>query len=118
MDAPRWTKRKAKSLRRQMSLPEVLLWMQLKGRTLGVASRRQHPIGPYVLDFYCDAARLAIEVDGYAHATGDRPARDAVRDAWLLERGVVTLRLPADLVLTDIDAAVRTISASLGSRLD
>ncbi len=106
----------AKALRRRMSLPEVLLWMQLKGRLLDAQFRRQHPVGPYVLDFYCASARLAVEVDGYAHATEDRPERDERRDAWLAGHGIVTLRLPADLVLNDMDAAVRTIAAALDQR--
>ena len=50
--------------------------------------RRQHPIGPYVIDFYCAKAWLAIEIDGMSHDMGDRPYSDAQRDAWLRERGV------------------------------
>ena len=93
-----------------MSLPEVLLWKALKGGEVDrLRFRRQHPIGPYVLDFYCDAAKLAVEVDGASHDAGDRPARDARRDEWLAAQGVATLRLPASLLLRDVDAAVRTI---------
>jgi very-short-patch-repair endonuclease len=114
MDAPRTTKDFAKSLRRQMSLPEVLLWRAIKGRKLnGLQFRKQHPIGPYVLDFYCDAARLAVEVDGGSHDFGDRPERDERRDAWMLERGVRTLRLSASLILADVDDAARTIIAHI-----
>jgi len=110
MDAPRATKDFAKGLRREMSLPEVLLWRAIKGRKLnGLHFRKQHPVGPYVLDFYCDAEKLAVEVDGGGHGFGDRPERDARRDAWLLERGVSTLRLPASLILADVDDATRTI---------
>ena len=110
MDAPRTTKDRAKVLRRQMSLPEVLLWQAIKGRKLsGLQFRNQHPLGPYVLDFYCDAEKLAIEVDGGSHGFGDRPERDARRDAWLLANGVRTLRLSASLVLDDVDDAIRTI---------
>ncbi len=85
MDAPRPTKDRAKILRRAMSLPEVLLWRAIKARQLaGLHFRKQHPMGPYVLDFYCDAERLAVEVDGSDHDFGDRPVRDERRDAWLL----------------------------------
>jgi len=99
-----------------MTLPEVLLWGQLKGRKLnGVQFRRQHPVGRYVLDFYCEAARLCVEVDGQGHDAADRPRRDAERDACLAGRGVRTVRLPASLVLSDMDAAVRTILAALES---
>jgi very-short-patch-repair endonuclease len=74
MDAPDETRDFAKSLRRKLSLPEGLLWRAIKGRKLdGLHFRKQHPIGPYVLDFYCDEARLAIEVDGQSHSFGDLP---------------------------------------------
>lgn len=82
-----------------MSLPEVLLWKELKGGKLGLHFRKQHPLGPYVLDFYCDAAKLAVEVDGYSHGTDDRPQRDDRRDAWLADKGIRTLRLAAREVL-------------------
>ena len=110
MDGSRVTKDRAKALRRTMSLPEVLLWKAIKGGAVDRLNfRKQHPIGPYVLDFYCDAAKLAIEVDGATHGAGDRPARDERRDAWLADQGIATLRLPASLVLRDVDDAVRTI---------
>ncbi|HXC26532.1 MAG TPA: DUF559 domain-containing protein [Stellaceae bacterium] len=52
-------------LRRNMSLPEVVLWQALRhGRLAGLRFRRQHPVGPYILDFFCASVRLAIEVDG------------------------------------------------------
>ena len=114
MEAPEQTRRLALALRRRMSLPEVLLWRALKGRKLdGLHFLRQHPVGPHILDFYCDAAKLCVEVDGYTHGTGDRPERDEHRDAWLAEQGVRTLRLPAALVLDDVDDAVATIRQAL-----
>lgn len=114
MDGSRVTKDRAKTLRRTMSLPEVLLWKAIKGGAVDrLHFRKQHPIGPYVLDFYCDAAKLAVEVDGASHDAGDRPERDERRDAWLAAKGIVTLRLPASLILRDVDAAVRTIAGHL-----
>ena len=110
MDGSRITKDRAKALRRTMSLPEVLLWKALKGGAIErLHFRKQHPIGPYILDFYCDAAKLAVEVDGASHGAGDRPDRDERRDAWLADQGIATLRLPASLILRDVDAAARTI---------
>jgi very-short-patch-repair endonuclease len=108
---PPGTIKLAKQLRREMSLPEALLWRELRKRPAGLKIRRQHPAGPYVLDFYCDTARLAVEVDGEAHERGERPARDAERDAWLASRGVRTLRLQAREVLEDVGAVVRHIVA-------
>ncbi|ASP29840.1 hypothetical protein CHH26_06050 [Qipengyuania flava] len=81
-----------------MSLPEVLLWRELR-RQSEVRFRRQHPIGHYVLDFYCASAKVCVEIDGIAHEMGDRPQRDAARDAWLDERGIEVVRIPASDVL-------------------
>jgi very-short-patch-repair endonuclease len=56
---------------------------------------------------------LAIEVDGYSHGTGDRPQRDEKRDAWLAARGIRTLRLRAQLVLSDMNVALATLRGAL-----
>ena len=93
---------RARSLRQAMSLPEVLLWQVLK-RQDQVKLRRQHPIGPYVLDLYCPAARLCVEIDGHAHDTGNRPERDDHRDRWLARQGIKVLRIPARDVLARPD---------------
>jgi very-short-patch-repair endonuclease len=91
----------ARKLRRELSLPEKLLWVRLRGPDIRI--RRQHPIGPYVVDFYCASAKLAIEVDGFAHDMGDRPQRDEVRTEWLRCEGIELLRIPAKDVLADPD---------------
>ncbi|NWM24667.1 DUF559 domain-containing protein, partial [Escherichia coli] len=57
-------RRQAKAQRREMALPEVMLWQQLRRNGTGHRWRRQHPAGVYSLDFYCDAAKLCVEVDG------------------------------------------------------
>jgi very-short-patch-repair endonuclease len=114
MDAHRETREFARTLRRRLSLPEGLLWRAIRARKLdGLHFRRQHPIGPYVLDFYCDAVKLCVEVDGSSHSFGDRPERDARRDAWLAANGIRTLRMSAELVLQDVDDAVAMIRGEL-----
>ena len=96
-----------------MDLPERLLWSQLRRRQLdGLHFRRQHPVGPYILDFYCDKAKLAVEVDGYSHGVADQPARDLRRDRWLAARGVTTLRIAARDVLISMDEVLATILAA------
>ena len=101
---------KARKLRRQLSLPEGLLWRELRGRRMGPRFRKQHPAGPFfVLDFACLEAKLAIEIDGDAHDRGDRPARDEGRDEWLANHGFRTLRIPAKEVLQDVQAVVAFI---------
>ena len=75
-----------------MSLPEVLLWKQLRrGALEALRFRRQHPVGPYILDFYCDEAR---------------------RDAWLRTQGIRVLRFAAVDLLKHLNEVVLTISAS------
>lgn len=93
---------RARELRREMSLPEVVLWQALrKGGLAGLRFRRQHPIGPYILDFYCASARLAVEVDGLAHDAAAQLRHDQRRQAWLAQRGVSVLRVGANDVLRD-----------------
>ena len=108
--------RQARQLRRTMTLPEVLLWQQLRGRGDGLRFRRQYPCQGYVIDFACLERRLAIEIDGEAHSFGDRPVRDARRDAVMAEAGYATLRIAARDVLKDLDGAVTYILATCAGR--
>lgn len=90
---------KARNLRREMSLPEVLLWNLLRRSPDGVRFRRQHELCDYFLDFDCARVKLCIEVDGIAHDMGDRPERDEARNAQLAAMGIETMRIPAGEVL-------------------
>ncbi len=68
MRAPEHRVRRAKQLRWALTPPEARLWVALKGRQLSeLHFRKQHPVGPYVLDFYCSEVALAVEVDGQRH---------------------------------------------------
>jgi very-short-patch-repair endonuclease len=92
-----------------MSRPEARLWQVLRARPNGLKFRRQHPVGTYVVDFYCPAAKLVVEVDGVAHDIRDRPQRDEARDAWLAREGLSVLRIPARELYGDIEGAVTPI---------
>src|SRR3954452_20377057 len=106
MRVPRPRITKARHLRRTLSVPEARLWTRLRERAPGrPVFRRQHPIGPYVLDFYCAKARLAIGIDGLSHDMGDRPHRDTRRDAWLQTRGIEVVRIAAADLMYGCDAA-------------
>ncbi|WP_292970157.1 DUF559 domain-containing protein [Novosphingobium sp.] len=102
---------KARQLRRDMSLPEVLLWNLLRRSPDGVSFRRQHAIEPYVLDFFNIRSRTGFEIDGIAHEMGDRPQRDERRDAFFRKMGIEIVRIPAVDVLKSAevvaDAMVR-----------
>jgi very-short-patch-repair endonuclease len=91
----------AKRQRREMSLPERLLWRQLRGSPQGVKFRKQHPVGRYVIDFYCASAKTGLEVDGIAHDMGNQPERDEARTEWLAARGIKIVRIQATDVLAN-----------------
>jgi very-short-patch-repair endonuclease len=101
----------AKRLRKEMTPPEIALWLALRPNEAGLRFRRQHAAGGYVLDFYCAPARLAIEVDGEAHNRGDRPERDATRDAWLAAQDIRVIHYPAREMLANPDDVVRQITS-------
>lgn len=101
----------AKRIRGEMTSPEIALWLALHKNDAGLRFRKQHAAGPYVLDFYCAPALLAIEVDGEAHARGDRLERDAIRDTLLNAQGVRVLRYTAVDVLNHTEGVVRQILA-------
>jgi very-short-patch-repair endonuclease len=111
LQGPKSTIKRARKLRKEMSLSEMLLWRELRKRPGGLKFRKQHPAGPFVADFFCHEARLVIEVDGEAHERGDRPARDMARDRWFAERRFEVMRVPAYEVLGDLEGAVRWIAA-------
>ena len=103
---------RARRLRRKMTLPEVILWRELRQRPEGLKFRRQHPAGHFVHDFYCESARRGIEIDGLAHDMGDNPERDRKRDQWLQGQGIEMLRIPATDVLNHLDEAIQLIVAT------
>ena len=80
-------------------MPEVLLWNLLRKAPAGVVFRRQHPIGQFVVDFYCAKAKLCIEIDGMVHDMGEKPRKDESRDALLRDLGLEIVRILAADVL-------------------
>ena len=101
---------RAKQLRRAMTKAETLLWRYLKAHHVnGLGFRRQTPIGPFIADFCCHAARLVIEVDGTSHDWAERQQRDATRDQWLVSQGYRVLRFTNDDVLRNLEGVVAQI---------
>jgi len=115
---PRETLKRARKLRSEMTLPEGLLWRELRKRPGDLKFRRQHPAGIYVLDFYCAKARLAIEVDGRAHDGERAAAADANRSHFLRSQGLATTRIPASAILDDIGAVVARIVEICEGRME
>ncbi|HKT16335.1 MAG TPA: DUF559 domain-containing protein [Allosphingosinicella sp.] len=105
----------ARQLRKEMSLPEVLLWRELRKRPAGLKFRRQHPAGPYVLDFACLKANVAVEIDGESHGYADRRLHDSIRDEWLANQGYQTVRIAASDVLKNLDGVVAFVISQCSS---
>ncbi len=103
----------ARTLRQRPTPAEALLWERLRDRRLGgLKFRRQHALHSFVLDFYCPAHGLAIELDGAVHAEPDQRRRDAERSDQLAAAGVRVLRLGNAAVLHDPDRALAAILAA------
>jgi very-short-patch-repair endonuclease len=100
---------RARALRRNLTLPEGLLWRVLRHRPDGLKFRRQHPIGRCIVDFYCATAKLVIEIDGIGHDLGDRPERDRRGDMWLRGQGLRVIRFAAADVIKDLESVVTAI---------
>lgn len=107
---------RARKLRRDQTPPEGILWSKLKAKQLaGMKFRRQHPIGPYTVDFCCPEAALVIEVDSIYHA--GRQDQDANRDRELEARGYQVLRVSAGDVVTNLDGVLTTIARIAAERI-
>ena len=92
----------ARRMRRELSLPEMLLWRSLRVSRRELRFRKQHAIGPYVADFYCPAAKMVIEVDGATHDHSQDADRN--RDAYMASLGLRVIRIAASDVLADPEA--------------
>jgi very-short-patch-repair endonuclease len=106
-----------RALRSSSTDAERALWARLRAkRLLGFKFRRQHPCGPYILDFYCPSGQLAVELDGGQHFNLAAQDYDLRRTAFLLRRGVRVLRFPTDLVFREPIAILDAIVLALGAR--
>src|SRR3954471_17291219 len=100
----------ARELRTRQTSAEVMLWEELRNRRLaGLKFRRQHPIGPFIVDFCCPDRRVAIELDGAVHMT--QQERDAEREALLAAAGYPVLRFTNDAISADLPAVHESIRA-------
>jgi very-short-patch-repair endonuclease len=114
-----WLRNRARELRTEQTDAEKVIWRELRGRRFGgFKFRRQHVIGAYVVDFYCAACRLVIEVDGDSHAGEDNEAADRVREADLEQRGLKLLRFWNTDVFDNLEGALEVIYEHCQKRLD
>jgi very-short-patch-repair endonuclease len=102
-------------LRQRSTDAEAALWSLLRNRRLGGAKfRRQHPIPPYVLDFYCSAARVAIGLDGGQHYGDAGRSWDATRDRFLGDLGIRVLRFSNREVSDGLERVAQVILSAVG----
>lgn len=107
---------RARTLRRDSTDAERLIWNELRAHRLNGASfRRQTPMGPYVADFVCHAASLIVELDGGQHFENEQMKRDARRDAFLTSKGFRVLRFNNHDVMSNRQGVLETIAAALGA---
>ena len=105
---------RARTLRRDSTDAERLVWNELRAHRLNGASfRRQTPIGPYVADFVCHAANLVVELDGSQHFEESNMKRDTRRSAFLALKGFRILRFNNNDVMTNRQGVLETIAAAL-----
>ncbi len=95
-----------------MTAPERRLWGAVRGGQIGVKLRRQVPLGPYIVDFYCAAARLVVELDGVTHVES---GPDRVRDAWMSAHGYRVLRVWNSAVMSNLAGVLHLIQMECGT---
>jgi len=106
---------RARELRRQMTSAERKLWYALRGRQLyGLKFRRQHPLPPYILDFYCQEHRLVIELDGGQHNEVAQTVYDRQRAAWLQTQGLRVISFWNYEVETNLPGVLEAIARACG----
>ena len=119
INGPRDSVKRARKLRSEMSLPQTMLWRELRKRPGGFKFRREHPAGEhYTLDFHCASLRIDIEVDGFAHDSAPAVQRDKHRSDYLRSQHVATLRVAGRAILDDIEAVVVRIVQICEERRD
>ena len=101
---------RAKELRQEQTPAEVLLWTKLRNRQFeGLKFRRQHPVGQFIVDFYCHEKTLVIEVDGGIHKEVDVKERDENREFELNNFGLKIIRITNEEIEQDIDGVLEKL---------
>ena len=111
---------KRKDLRNNSTSAESTLWNLLKGKqVMGMKFRRQHFVGPYILDFYCPQIRLCIELDGHEHFTSVGDAQDDIRTKYLLRyHGIQTLRFENSDIFNHTEGGIGIIGETIKELLN
>ncbi|HCU25282.1 MAG TPA: hypothetical protein DF383_09705 [Deltaproteobacteria bacterium] len=103
-----------KKLRSRMTPAEEKLWYRLRGKRFeGFKFRRQHGIGPYIVDYYCPERSLVIEIDGDVHAYEKQIKKDFLREKYLKKRGLQVVRYTNQEVLKNLEGVLENLYARL-----
>ncbi|HOW24682.1 MAG TPA: endonuclease domain-containing protein [Bacteroidales bacterium] len=104
----------AGELRIEMTQAEKILWEQLRNKQLlGFRFRRQHPIGEFVVDFFCYEVMLVIKLDGEVHHTSYQEERDRERTNILKNFGIIEVRFRNEEIMNDLDHVLAKIKEAL-----
>jgi very-short-patch-repair endonuclease len=113
-----YKREQARHLRKISTSSEDLLWRRLRNRQLeGLKFRRQQVISGFVADFYCECAKLVIEVDGNVHETPEQHEMDIHRDGAFALRGLYVLRVKNEMVTNDTEECLSLILKTVRSRI-
>jgi len=100
----------ARQLRNNATKSEIKLWQQLKGKRMyGYDFHRQKPIDNYIVDFFCNELKLAIECDGYSHQLPEVWDKAVIKENRLNELGLAVLRFNDEMIMNDISNVIRSI---------
>ena len=98
-----------KELRKNQTPQEEKLWFEIRNNKLGAKFKRQHSIGGYITDFYCQKYKLIVELDGDIHSKKENKEYDEIRDKYFKELGYKILRIPNNEVDTDMEKVLEKI---------
>jgi very-short-patch-repair endonuclease len=105
---------RARALRKRMTEAEVILWSKLRSHAAnGFHFRKQHPVGPYIVDFACLKAHLVVEVDGETHSTEAELDHDRRRDQFLRAHRWRVLHVTNEDVYQHLDVVMEAIAREL-----
>ena len=107
-------KERARHMRQHPTVAEAILWQRLRHKRVGgFRFRRQHPIGRFIVDFYCAEKKLVVEVDGETHSQLGSEEYDSQRQLFLQHMGLKVLRFANEQVIGETDAVVEAIAEEL-----
>ena len=107
----------ARHLRRAATEAEVIMWELLRNRQRGVKFRRQHPIGPFIVDFYCSEAKVVVGCDGAPHFTDEGRLKDERRTSWLHSQDIEVIRFTSHEIADETQRVLEAIDSAIEKRL-